>query len=139
MERCAAMYRNRFGADGTDLRLSRVTLALGVVMADECCGSDKSNSVDKDDAEFTAAIEELAKQEKRILAELANPEAAQEFLADPRKVLRRLKIPIPAVVEHRLRLPNANRIEQFAAQPVALPNGQTITPKATVHIVGRER
>jgi hypothetical protein len=108
-------------------------------MADECCGSDKPNSADTDDAEFTAAIEELAKHEKRILAELAKPEATQEFLADPRKVLRRLKIPIPAVVEHRLRLPNANGIEQFAAQPVVLPNGQTITPKTTVHIVGRER
>lgn len=116
-----------------------VTLVLGVVMADECCGSDKPDSADKHDAEFTAAIEQLAKHEKRILKELATPEATEEFLSDPRKVLRRLKIPIPAVVEHRLRLPNANRIEQFAVQPVVLPNGQTITPKATVHIVGRER
>jgi hypothetical protein len=108
-------------------------------MADECCGSELPDSADKDDAEFIAAIEELASHEKRILAELATPEATKEFLADPRKVLRRLKIPIPAVIDHRLRLPNANRIEQFAAQPVVLPNGQTITPKATVHIVGRER
>jgi hypothetical protein len=108
-------------------------------MADECCGSDKQDSADKNDAEFNAAVEELAKHEKRILKELATPEATEEFLADPRKVLRRLKIPIPAVIEYRLRQANANRIEHFATQPVVLPNGQTITPKATVHIVGRER
>jgi hypothetical protein len=53
--------------------------------------------------------------------------------------LRRLKIPIPAVVDHRLRLPNANRIEDVTAQPVTLPNGQTITPQVNVRIVGRKR
>lgn len=105
-------------------------------MADECCGSDQSEP--KDD-EFTAAIEELAKHERRILAEVAKGDVAEEFLADPAKVLRRLKIPIPAAVAHRLRLPTANRVEDVTAQPVLLPNGQVITPKVTVHITGRKR
>jgi hypothetical protein len=106
-------------------------------MADECCGSDYS--ADAEDAEFTAAIEQLAEHEKRLLAQLAKPEAAKEFLENPREVLHRLKIPVPAVVEHRLRLPHANRAENLAAQPVILPNGQTITPTVTVRITGRER
>ena len=92
-----------------------------------------------EDVEFTAAIEELAKHEKRILGELKKPEATAEFLKDPRKVLRRLKIPIPAAVAHRLRLANANRVEHVTAQPVVLPNGQTITPQVTVHITGGKR
>lgn len=108
-------------------------------MADKCCGSDAPESRDTDDSEFTAAIEALTKYEKRLLKEVATPDAAREFLQDPRKVLRRLKIPIPAVVDHRLRLPNANRIEDVTAQPVTLPNGQTITPQVNVRIVGRKR
>ena len=108
-------------------------------MADECCGSDEPDSADTKDAEFDAAIEALAKHEKRILSELKKPEATKEFLEDPRKVLRRLKIPIPPVVEYRLRLPRANRIESVTAQPVVLPNGQVLNPKVTVHISGRKR
>jgi hypothetical protein len=107
-------------------------------MADECCGSAVPDSPDTDDSEFTAAIEELAKHEKRVLKEVATPEATREFLRDPRKVLRRLKVPIPAVVDHRLRLPTANRIEDVTAQPVTLPNGQTINPQVKVRIVGRK-
>jgi hypothetical protein len=42
-------------------------------------------------------------------------------------------------VDHRLRLPNANRIEDVTTQPVTLPNGQTITPQVNVRIVGRKR
>ena len=108
-------------------------------MADECCGSAEPDSRDTDDREFTAAIQALSKYEKRLLKEVATPEATQEFLRDPRKVLQRLKIPIPAVVDHRLRLPDANRIEDVTAQPVTLPNGQTITPQVKVRIVGRKR
>ena len=108
-------------------------------MTDECCGSDQQESAATEDAEFTAAIEELAKHERRLLAELKKPEATIEFLEDPRKVLRRLKIPIPAVVGHRLRLANTNRVEHVTAQPVVLPNGQTITPQVTVHITGGKR
>lgn len=108
-------------------------------MTDECCGSDQPDRADTEDAEFTAAIEEMAKQERRLLATLATPEATAEFLADPRRVLRRLKIPIPAVVDHRLRLANANRADQLTAAPVILPNGQTITPRVKVRITGRGR
>ncbi len=107
-------------------------------MAEECCGSDTSDSPYPEDTEFADAIKELAKHEKRILAELATPEATAEFLADPAKVLRRLRIPVPAAVAHRLRLPMANRVEDIAAQPVILPNGQTIAPKVRIRIVGRE-
>ena len=108
-------------------------------MADECCGSKEPDSSDTDDSEFNAAIKALAKHEKRLLKEVAGREATEEFLRDPRKVLQRLKIPIPAVVDHRLRLPDANRIEDVTAQPVTLPNGQTITPQVKVRIVGRKR
>ena len=108
-------------------------------MADECCGSDQPESATTEDTEFTAAIEELAKHEKRILAELKKLEATKEWLEDPRKVLRRLKIPIPAVVSHRLRLANANRVEHVTAQPVILPNGQQLNPRVTVHITGGKR
>lgn len=108
-------------------------------MKDECCGSDTPESTVYEDAEFAAAVAELAKHEKRLLTELAKPEATAAFLEDPGKVLRRLKIPIPAVVAHRIRLPEANHIANLAPQPVVLPNGQTITPKVKVHIVGRER
>jgi hypothetical protein len=108
-------------------------------MADECCGSEAPESRDTGDDEFTAAIEALAKYEKRLLKEVSTPDAVQEFLQDPRKVLRRLKIPIPPVVDHRLRLPSANQIAAVTAQPVTLPNGQTITPRVTVRIVGRKR
>jgi hypothetical protein len=108
-------------------------------MTDECCGSDLPDRTDTDDAEFNAAIEELAKHERRLLATLATPEAIAEFLADPRRVLRRLKIPIPAVVDHRMRLPNANRPGSLTVPPVVLPNGQIITPQVKVRITGRGR
>jgi hypothetical protein len=119
--------------------LYRVIVAQGVVMADECCGTDQPESANPEDTEFDAAIEELAKHERRILAAVAKPDVAEEFLADPSKLLRRLKIPVPAAVAHRLRLPTANRVEDVTAQPVVLPNGQVITPKVTVHITGRKR
>jgi hypothetical protein len=109
-------------------------------MRDECCGSAGLPDAERlDDAEFTAAIDELAGSEKRLLAALKKPEATAEFLADPAKFLRRLKIPVPAVVEHRLRLPRVNRAETLTAQPIVLPNGQTITPNVKVRITGRER
>lgn len=108
-------------------------------MTDECCGSADRESVGADDAEFTAAIEELSRSERRILAAVDTPEGSAEFLADPAKFLRRLRIPLPAVLDHRLRLPGGNRAESFTAQPIVLPNGQTITPKVAVHITGRER
>jgi hypothetical protein len=107
-------------------------------MADECCGSAAPDSPDTDDGEFTAAIEQLTEHENRILKEVATPQATQDFLRDPRETLHRLKIPIPAVVDHRLRLPNANRIEDVTAKPVTLPNGQTLTPRVKVRIVGRK-
>ena len=108
-------------------------------MTDECCGSQTPDPARVDDAEFTAAIDGLARSEKRILAALKTPEATAEFLADPSKFLRRLKIQVPAVVEHRLRRPRVNRAESLTAQPIVLPNGQTITPNVTVRITGRER
>lgn len=108
-------------------------------MSDECCGSGTPDSPYHEDTEFADAVKELAKHEKRILSELSTPEATAEFLEHPARVLRRLRIPVPAAVAHRLRLPTANRVEDVAAQPVILPNGQTITPKVRVRIVGRER
>ena len=108
-------------------------------MADECCGSASLDSVGGDDPEFSAAIEELARSERQILAAVRTPEGTAEFLADPAKLLRRLKIPVPAVIGHRLRLPRVNRAESLTTQPIVLPNGQTITPKVAVHITGRER
>lgn len=108
-------------------------------MHDECCGSDLPESTVDDDAEFTAGIDALAEHEQRLLAALSTPEATAEFLADPGKVLRRLKIPVPEAVDHRLRLPDTNRASDLTGQPVVLPNGQTITPRVKVRIVGRER
>jgi hypothetical protein len=110
------------------------------MMADECCGSDDLDaSRPDDDTEFNAAIEELARDERRILAALGTPEATAEFLRDPGNFLRRLRIQVPAAVAHRLRLPRANRADTLIAQPIVLPNGQTITPKITVRITGRRR
>ncbi len=87
-------------------------------MTDECCGFDEnSDSARAEDAEFTDAIDELARSEKRLLAALKTPEATAEFLDDPSKFLRRLKISVPAVVEHRLRLPRVNRAENLTASP----------------------
>lgn len=91
-----------------------------------------------DQAEFNAGIEELARQERRILAALDNnPEATEQFLTDPGTFLRRLRIPVPAAVAHRLRQPRANSPDSLVARPIVLPNGQTITPKVTVRITGR--
>ncbi|MCV7384560.1 hypothetical protein [Mycolicibacter longobardus] len=108
-------------------------------MNDGCCGSDTPEPGVTDDDEFTAAVEELAEHEKRLLDHLADPAATKAFLADPSAVLRRLKIPVPAAIAHRLRLPDANRIGDLTARPVGLPNGQTITPRAKIRIVGRKR
>ena len=109
-------------------------------MTDECCGFDEnSDSARAEDAEFTVAIDELARSEKRLLAALKTPEATAEFLDDPSKFLRRLKISVPAVVEHRLRLPRVNRAENLTASPIVLPNGQIINPNVKVRITGRER
>jgi hypothetical protein len=87
-------------------------------------------------AEVAAAIDAIKPREKALLRALEDAETRTRFLEAPHAVLRKLKLPVPAALQHFLRRGNANRPEDFQARPVVLPNGQILTPRVRVRITG---
>lgn len=90
-------------------------------------------------AELTAAIDAIRPRDKALLKALEDPETRARFLEAPHAVLRKLKLPVSAALEHFLRRGNANRPEDLEARPVVLPNGQRLTPRVRVRISGESK
>jgi hypothetical protein len=97
--------------------------------------------IDRLGPRLRAEFEELQKSERRILAALAKPDAAQRFAADPLATLTGLRIEVPPIIKQRLKsasltgdAPDLHRPRSFR-----LPNGQVLTAKVNIRFTGTPR
>jgi hypothetical protein len=79
-------------------------------------------------------MQELRKQEARIMKVLGDRKKAEQYLSNPLQVLQGGGIKVPVLLKRRLQQFDPSVAEHLKRQTYVLPNGQTITARITVRL-----
>lgn len=77
-------------------------------------------------------MQELRKQEAKILKLLSDPTKAEQYLSNPLQLLQSGGIRVPTLLKRRLQQFDPNLAQHLQRQSYALPNGQTVTARIRV-------